>query len=96
MMAKKKEIPQVSDKTKDAIEEFLALSVKFKNAWFFKPDSSASSRRKYESRYSMKYIGDGIALIFTVRCSARNVYVSKSVEINGKVTNATALKKFVK
>ena len=89
-------IKVISEETKAAIRRYLDLNEKFRNAYFFTPPSSASSRRGYENKNSLEYEGDGIYLKFDVRCSCKNVYLDKCVKIDEKITNATALKKFVK
>ena len=91
-----KAIKVVTEETKEAIRRYLALNEKFRNAYFFTPQSSAGGRRRYENENTFDYDGDGISLKFSVKCSCKNVYIDKCIKIDGKITNATSLKKFVK
>ena len=90
-----KAIKSISNETKSAIAAYMNLNKSFKGAYFFKPPSNAASRRAYENRNSLSYEGDGIKLNFSISCSAKNVYVTRFVEIDGIITNATSLKKFL-
>lgn len=88
---------KVSEQTVNAIRDFLSLNERFKDSYFWaSPSFSASQRRAYENKNSFSYEGDGIKLNFSVYCSCKNFYVLKTVEINGKTTNATSLKKYIK
>lgn len=94
-MKKKKEVIDVSAKAKQAIRSYLSLSEKLKGSYFFKPPSNAGSRRSYEKSNSFAYKDDMFDLSISVQCSAKNVYVYKSIYINGVKKTAAALKKFV-
>jgi len=85
----------ISTETKNAISTYLMLNEKFRNSFFWSPPSGASSRRSYEEKNSFEYSGDGIELTFKVECSCKNIYITKSVSIDGMTTNATSLKKFI-
>lgn len=87
---------QISNETKQAIQTWINLSNKFKGSYFWKSLGNAGTRRSMEAKNTLDYESDGIKLHFSITCSCKNVYVNKSVEINGKLTNATALKKFLK
>ena len=87
---------QISEQTKQAITTYLSLNDKFRNSYFWSSPSNAASRRSYENRNHFEYEGDGISLSFIVRCSCKNIYVSKSVAINRESKTAAALKKYVK
>lgn len=84
------------EKVQDAIRQYLELNNKFKNAYFFNPPSSAKERQRYEADNSMTYNKYGLEMFFEVDCSCKNVYVYKHIYIDGKKTNATALKKYLK
>lgn len=96
----------------EALEELLRTTegsyAKFRNAYFRSPPGNASSRRSYEEKHSWasqvwiqhetartnrRYL---VEVSFQVSCSCRNIYIDKSIWINGKGTNLTGLRGFVK
>ena len=81
---------------KQAIAKFLQLSEKLKNSYFWANMGNAANRRKMENNLSFFYSDSVFVLEISVSVSCKNVYVRKNVEITGKKTTATALKKFVK
>ena len=91
-----KNLKQVPEETKQAIRFYLSESLRLKNAYFWNSPSSAHSRRGYETKNSFSYVGDEIELEIKVSCSCKNIYVYRTVIIEGKKTTATALKKFIK
>jgi hypothetical protein len=83
----------ISDPASEAIKKYLYLVEKFKNYYFWNSPSSAKQRRNYERQNSFSYQDEIIKLHFTVECSCKNIYVTKSAIINGKkVTNITLKK----
>lgn len=87
----------ISEETKQAISDFLRLSEKYAKCYFWSArGTNANTRRTQEQRDSMKYEGDGISLDFSLSISCNHYYVTKSIMIDGKTTNANALKKFIK
>lgn len=84
-----------SEEAQKAIKTWMTLSEKFRNSYFWKSPMSASSRRHMEQVNSFKYEDEHLSLSFSISCSCKNIYVNKSVSIDGKPTNATALKKFI-
>jgi hypothetical protein len=86
---------QITEETKKAIQTYLSLNAKFKNAFFWSSPQRADSRRSYEKHNTFRFSNEGIELKFIVQCSAKNIYITKEVVIDGRPTNATALKKFV-
>ena len=87
----------ISEDTKQSITDFLRLSEKYAKCYFWSARGQmAGQRRTQEERDSMTYVGDGISLDFSLRISCTHYYVTKNIMIDGKTTNANALKKFVK
>lgn len=86
---------QISEETKNAISTYINLSEKFKNSYFWNSPSSASQRRSMEQKNSFEYEGDGITLSFSISCSCKNVYVSKSITIDGISKTVASLKKYI-
>ena len=78
-----------------------------KGAYFWTPAGAASSRRNEEDRLShhlalaftvhepwktkVRETAFVVEMDLDVKCSCRNVYVSKATKINGRETNATAI-----
>lgn len=69
---------------------------RMKNAYFFTPPQSASSRRSYEKYHSMKvefeYEGHTYAYESECECSCKNVYFTDGFHYDGKKTTATKVK----
>lgn len=68
-----------------------------KSAYFFRPPTSASSRRYYEKCHSHDEIswaegGHEYTAAYNVRCSCRNVYARGEYTKDGKKTTLTAIK----
>lgn len=80
------------------VQDFLANDMKFKNSYFWTPPSSASSRRamEFDDSIMVEVNGNAYELKQSISCSCKNVYYSKSIVKNGKVTNLTALKNDMK
>ena len=79
------------------VQYFISQCDYFKNSYFFHSPGAASDRRKYEEQNSIPKFttilnGDEYELEFTVSCSCKNVYVSKIIVKNGKITNLKSLK----
>lgn len=94
-MKKGKEV-RLTDEQYQEFKEFVRLCDYYKNAYFWTPPSSAGQRRSIEKR---DYVGygceiDGVTywISFSVSCSCRNYYVSKSVYRDGKKTTVTVIK----
>lgn len=90
-----KTLTQISSETKKAIQVYLNLSEKFKNSYFWSAPSSANQRRKMESDNTFNYEGDGIQLSFSLDVSCKNIYVRKSILIDGKIKTIVSLKKIL-
>jgi hypothetical protein len=86
----------ISEEQRKAISTYLNLNIKFKNAYFWSSPCKATDRRKYEERNSFYYEDERFTLDFGVSCSASHIYINKKVIVDGKETNATSLKKFVR
>ena len=70
---------------------------RMKNAYFWEPPSSASSRRSYEKSHSWGGItweegGDTYYARFHVRCTCRHIDVTKIFQKNDVGTNLTAIR----
>ena len=80
------------------VQDFLSNDAKFKNSYFWTPPSSASCRRamEFDDCIKIEVNGNTYELKQSVSCSCRNVYYSKSIIKNGRVTNLTALKNDMK
>ncbi len=61
---------EVTNETAQAIQTYIDLCEKFKNAYFFKPPMHASSRRKMEEDNNFHYDKDGIKLDFSLSVSS--------------------------
>lgn len=85
---------------KSQIEQFIALNERFRAAYFWTPPSSASERRRYESKNSrtliFDYNGHHYEFNFSVDCSCRNIYVRRDYKKDGKPTTITVLKNLLK
>ena len=72
----------------------------FKNSYFWTPPTSASGRRSFEKYKSFDEtftIGGKLYRVAVgVTCSCKNVYVNKTVEIDGKRTTIATIKNLVK
>lgn len=80
------------------VQDFLANDMKFKNSYFWTPPRSASSRRamEFDDNITVQVNGNAYELKQSISCSCKNVYYSKAIIKNGKVTNLTALKNDMK
>lgn len=85
---------------KAIISEFIVQWEKFANAYFWTPPQSAPSRRNYEKYHSRSIDliigGFKIEATINVDCSCRNIYVNRTLKINGEVKRITALKNILK
>lgn len=86
----------ISNETKEAIKTYLEKCNKYKNSYFWSNFGNSSQRSYRENQEQFSYSGDSIELEFSISLSRKNCYVTKSVIINGKKTNANALKKYIK
>lgn len=81
------------------VKSFLDQWEKMKNAYFWSPPQSASSRRNYEGWNSdaIKIMIAGILYEgkIDVSCSCKHIYVSRVLKVDGEVKRITALKKLV-
>ena len=80
----------------------------FRNAYFWSPPSVANARRRYEKQHSWSEVLEIvhetprtrrefiIKVSCEVSCSCRNIYVYKSITINGFRVNLTKFRGFVK
>ena len=85
----------LSDTAKSAVQTYIKLSEKFRNSYFWKPPTNASSRRNYEQSNSFAFEDENLLLKFNVSCSCKNIYVSKTVMIQGKSSNIKGLKNLI-
>ena len=90
----------MSEIKREELVELIELNDKFKNAYFWNPPTSASTRRYYEKQHSMMlegtFNGHDLDLTFTVDCSCKNIYVSRNYIVDGKKTTITKIKNMVK
>lgn len=94
-----KEIETVEEKQEiiNKIGAIIDAAEKYRNAYFFKPPTSASSRRWLEDKYNLPEVewkdgNDTYTASFSLECSCRNIYTSSCYTKNGKVTNLTAIR----
>ena len=101
-MAVKKTYAQKINQSKrkellEKIEDAISFHEKFKNAYFFEPPSSASSRRSYEkhNQRDIKFIYDGKEYRYggCARCSCKNVYYSGFFTVDNEIKNVRSFKK---
>jgi hypothetical protein len=82
-------VPRV-DKIK--LKNFIEQWESFKNSYFWTPPTSASARRSYEGYKSAEYSFSYNNMIFNctidVRCSCKNIYVTKIIKIDSKYVNS--------
>jgi hypothetical protein len=83
------------------IEEFLSTSNYLRNAFFWSPPKNAAGKRSMENRYTIPeftftYGKDIYTCELSVSCSCSNVYVTKTITKNGKITNITPVKNVLK
>jgi len=88
---------KAKQETISKIAEIIAAAEKYKNAYFFTPPASASSRRWLEKKYSFPKVeweegGNTYSAWFSIECSCRNIYTYNCYTKNGKVTNLTAIR----
>jgi hypothetical protein len=73
---------------------------RFKNAYFWTPEQSASGRRNYEKKNSMSiettYKKHKIIVSIDVDCSCKNICVTKRLWIDGEQKTLTALNTLLK
>ena len=86
----------ISNNTKKAIKEYLEKCDKYRNSYFWSNFGNSQQRSYRENQEQFSYSGDGIEIEFSISLSRKNCYVYKSININGKKTNATALKKYIR
>lgn len=83
----------------NAAPEFVAQWEKMGSAHFWTPPSSASGRRSYEKYHSRKLdtVIDGhrIEGEICVDCSCKNIYVNRTLLVDGAKKRITALKKLI-
>ena len=81
----------------EKIEEAISFHEKFKNAYFFDPPSSESSRRSYEkqNRRDIKFIYDRKEYRYSARvtCSCKNVYYYGTFSVDKVIKDVRAFKK---
>ena len=80
-----------------AIAAIIDEAERMRNAYFFPPISSASSRRAYERRHSHDEItwtesGHTYTAEYEVSCSCANVYARGTYTRDGKKTTLTAIR----
>ena len=83
------------------IENLIETAEKMRNAYFWHPSSSASSRRWYEKKNSVPMIewsegGHDYTAEFVVSCSCKNIYTYGNYTRDGKKTTLTAIKNSLK
>lgn len=88
---------QEKQETINKIGEIIDAAEKYKNAYFFNPPASASSRRWLEKKYNFPEIewkdgDDTYTASFSLECSCRNIYTFPYYTKNGKTTNLTAIR----
>lgn len=86
---------ELTENEKEKVKKFIELSEKLKNAYFFNSYSNARSRRSFENDNSMSIEFKGIKASIDVKMSCHNVYVDKSIYIDGVKKDIRALKKIV-
>lgn len=87
----------LSESTKTQLSDFITQWEKLANAYFWTPPSSASSRRSYE-KYQSRELSIpeiGIDATIDVSCSCKNIYVTRTLKVNGELKRITALKKLL-
>ena len=81
----------------EKIEDAISFHKKFKNAYFFDPPSSASSRRSYEkhNQRNIKFIYDGKEYRYSARvtCSCKNIYYFGTFSVDKVIKDVRAFKK---
>ena len=81
----------------EKIEDAINFHEKFKNAYFFDPPSSASSRRSYEkqNQRDIKFAYNGMNYSYRgyVTCSCKNVYYYGTFSVDKVIKDVRAFKK---
>ena len=81
----------------EKIEDAISFHEKFKNAYFFGPPSSASSRRSYEkqNQRDIKFSYNGMKYSYSSRvtCSCKNVYYYGTFSVDQVIKDVRAFKK---
>jgi hypothetical protein len=85
---------------KSELENFVAHWEKMGHAYFWTPPMSASGRRSYEEYQSRVLVaeiaGSIIQASISVSCSCKNIYVTRTLKVNGVQKRITALKNIIK
>lgn len=81
----------------EKIDDAISFHEKFKNAYFFEPPSSASSRRSYEkyNQRDIKFSYNGMNYPYSSRvtCSCKNVYYYGTFSVDNVTKDVRAFKK---
>ena len=81
----------------EKIEDAISFHEKLKNAYFFDPPSSASSRRSYEkqNQRDIKFAYNGMNYSYRgyVTCSCKNVYYYGTFSVDKVIKDVRAFKK---
>ena len=95
----RKEIKRMLTRDKNEITEFISHWEKMGKTYFWTPPATAFSRRKFEKENGKKieftYEGNHYNCSIEVSCSCRNIYVTRTIKVNGKALNIRALKKLI-
>ena len=84
-----------------AIRGLIETAERFRNAYFWTPPCSASSRRWYEEKNTVPLItweegGHAYTAEYIVSCSCRNVYARGEYTRDGEKTTLTAIRNSLK
>lgn len=90
-------VPRV-DKIK--LKNFIEQWESFKNCYFWTPPTRVSARRSYEryksAEYSFRYNNMIFNCTIDIRCSCKNIYVTKTIKMDSKIVTLRELKKVLK
>lgn len=87
----------LNNKKMNRVRAILDEAVKMKNAYYFRPPTSAGARRSYERYHSHDAVewmegGHKYSAAFTVSCSCNNVYATGIYKKDGNKTTITAIR----
>jgi hypothetical protein len=84
--------------TIEALKKYALLADKFKHSYFWKPIKGAANRKFMEETNALSYecAEERIRILFKVDVTCSNIYVSKSVYVDGHKMSMVWVRKILK
>lgn len=86
---------------KENVENFMSLNEKYKYSYFWSNNGNAASRARqskkdsFEFELAIEQLQFSISLEFYVRMSCMNVYITKNIYINKRLTTSRSFEKLL-